>query len=232
MKKIIALVIILGFSLFVFYTGWTQRKVPAGYCGIVQSKTSGIEEVPVIPGEYSWHWQFLLPSNAAVHQFKVQPFNTSTSISGRLASATTDSPVWNYKFTFSISLSYLPEAVVHLYKENYISNDEDFAVYLEQVADTLAQKAAAYYLQKLSENPEIKIESIDRSELIKAIDSYREFPELDVTIFALTDYTLPNPKLAYVTPVSSPQVTSNPVVEEAVEPAEEEKSADVLEDIL
>ena len=35
-------------------------------------------------------------------------------------------------------------------------------------------------------------QSVKRDELIAAIASYKDFPEIDVTIFALTDFKLPN----------------------------------------
>lgn len=98
----------------------------------------------------------------------------------------------NYYFNFSISLSFTPEAIVSLLQDNYISDDEDLHAYLSNVADSIAQMAADYFLRRSMADSSFNPQSVKRDELISAIASYRDFPEIDVTIFALTDFKLPN----------------------------------------
>ena len=52
--------------------------------------------------------------------------------------------------------------------------------------------AADYYLRRSMADSSFNPQSVKRDELISAIASYRDFPEIDVTIFALTDFKLPN----------------------------------------
>lgn len=194
MKKLICLLIIAVFSGFVFYTGWTQIKIKPETIGIVQSKIKGINSNPVVPGKYSWNWEFLIPGNAVLKSFDLKPYNSSKTISGAVANgdAFTTSDLLSYRFTYSITLSYTPESIVNLLKSNFISSQEDFETYLSNAADYICQSATNFYLSKLNFDSTFKPEYIKRDELIKNINSYKEFPELDVVIISLTDYKLPN----------------------------------------
>lgn len=195
MKNSLSFFILLLFSGCIFYLGWTQIKVKPDSCGIVQSKIKGIHDEVVIPGEFSWYWDFLIPTNAKLNVFTMKPYNSNKKISGNFQSYDLNgnySDYMNYYFNFSISLSYTPEALLNLLKENYISNNEDLVQYLENAADYIAQKAADYYLTRSASDSSFNPQSLKRDELILAISSYKDFPEIDVTILALTDYKLPN----------------------------------------
>ena len=87
MKKFLACVFILAvFSGVVFYFGWTQFRVKPDTIGIVVSKTHGIDDKPVLNGKFSWHWQFLLPTNAELRTFEIKPVNVTKEVSGCLPS--------------------------------------------------------------------------------------------------------------------------------------------------
>lgn len=221
MKSKLAFFVLLLFSGFIFYIGWTQIKIKPDSFGIVQSKTSGIEEKAVIPGEFSWYWQFLIPTNANLNIFSYKPFNSNTKIAGNFQSYDINgnySDLLNYYFNFSISISYTPEAIIKLLKENYISNEEDLQSYLKNAADSISQMASNYFLQRSMADSSFNPQSLKRDELISATSSYKDFPFLDVTIFALTDYKLPNYNLynrqKYLQDVSSlSQTTENILIE-------------------
>ena len=106
MKKIISFFILLIFFGAVFFIGWTQIKVKPDSYAIVISKTSGVDPNPVIPGEFSWHWQFLIPTNAELKIFSINPVNAKKTISG---SVTNPNSIQNidYSFDFAISLTVL-----------------------------------------------------------------------------------------------------------------------------
>ena len=87
MKKFLACVFILAvFTGAVFYVGWTQFRVKPDTIGIVVSKTNGVDEKPVLNGEFAWHWQFLLPTNATLKTFQIKPVSVQKTISGCLPS--------------------------------------------------------------------------------------------------------------------------------------------------
>ncbi len=199
MKKFLACVFILAiFSGAVFYIGWTQFRVKPNQIGIVISKTNGIDDKPVLNGEFSWHWQFLLPTNAEVRTFEIKPVSLSKTVTGTLPSGDAYAALYNagnlfdYKFSFEISLTVTPEALVELLKQNKITNDSDLATYLEGAAATLAQLGSEYILKRALENPAFRAESLRREEILKGIHIYKEFPEIDVLVFALSESKLPD----------------------------------------
>ena len=199
MKKFsISFFILLLFSALVFFIGWTQFKVKAGQIGVVISKTSGIDEVPVENGVFSWHWQFLLPTNASLKTISIEPVNTTKIISGELASGALYSQIFNsqddfsYHFKFSLSVNVAPSDVVNLLKMNKITGTEDLHDYLEQASSSIAQLAADYYLKRASENPDFRPESVRREDLLRNIRMYEDFPEIELSVFALTDSKIPD----------------------------------------
>lgn len=199
MKKFLACVFILAiFSGAVFYIGWSQFRVKPNQMGIVVSKTHGVEDKPVLNGEFSWYWQFLLPTNAEIRTFEIKPVNVSKTVTGSLPSGDAYSSLYNapnlfdYKFTFDISLTVSPENVVELVKQNKVTNDSDLSAYLEGAASTLAQLASDYILKRASDNPLFRAESVRREEILKGIHIYKNFPEIDVSVFSLSESKLPD----------------------------------------
>ena len=71
MKKFfLSLFIIILFAGAVFFIGWGQFAVPAGSYGVMVSKTSGISEKTIVPGEFCWFWERLLPTNVSMRTFQ------------------------------------------------------------------------------------------------------------------------------------------------------------------
>ena len=182
MKNFICFLILLIFAAFVVFIGWTQIKIKPGNIGIVQSKTSGISSKIVIPGKFSWHKEFLIPTNAQIEKFEYKPYNGSKTISGKRGSG-------DFSFTFQISLSYEAELIADLLKDNKISNQEDFQSYLDGVASYLAQRAADYLISKFQQTPYFSPQSITISELVSSIAFYKDYPDFDINVLAITDYT-------------------------------------------
>lgn len=199
MKKFLACLLILAvFTGAVFYIGWTQFRVKPDTIGIVVSKTSGVNEKPVLNGEFAWHWQFLLPSNATLKTFQIKPVSVQKTINGTLPSGEAYASIYgaqglfDYSFTFDILLTVSPEAVVELVQLNKVTDDTDLTAYLAGAASTLAQKAANYILTRAEGNPSFRTESLKREEILRGIQIYKDFPEIDVSVFAITSSKLPD----------------------------------------
>ena len=199
MKKFLACIVILAvFTGIVFYKGWTQFRVKPDTMGVVVSKTNGVDDKPVLNGEFAWHWQFLLPTNAVLKSFQIKPVNVEKTISGVLPSGEAYASIYNaqglfdYSFTFNIELTVSPEAVIELMKLNKITDDQDLEVYLEGAGGTLAQYAANFILSKAKDNPEFRVESLRREEILRGIQIYKDFPEIDVTFFSIQKSKLPD----------------------------------------
>ena len=185
MKNFICFLILVIFAGFVFFVGWTQIKVKPGDIGIVQSKTGGISYKPVIPGQFSWHKEFLLPTNAQINKFEYKPYNGTKTVTASRAQGN------DFSFTFQLSLSYVPELIIDLLNDSKISNQEDFEKYLDATAAYLAQRAADFYISRYTQDNTFSPESVTISELTSAIAFYREYPDFDINVLALTDYKLP-----------------------------------------
>ena len=123
MKNFICFVILLIFAAFVFFIGWTQIKVKPGTVGVVQSKTGGIDKKPVIPGKFSWHKEFLIPSNAKLNVFDVKPYNGTKTINASRGGGN------DFMITFQISLAYDPLIIVNLLEENKVSCQQDMELH-------------------------------------------------------------------------------------------------------
>lgn len=182
MKNFICFLILLVFGGFVFFLGWTQIKVKPGNIGVVQSKTGGVSKNLVIPGKFSWHKEFLIPTNAQIQKFEYKPYNGSKTISGKRYTG-------DYTFTFQISLSYQAELIADLLNDNKISNQDDFEMYLDGVASYLAQRAADYLLSKFNQDQYFSPQSMTISELVSALAFYKEYPDFDINVLAITDYS-------------------------------------------
>jgi len=202
MKKFfICLLILAAFAGFVFYTGWTQRKIAPDSYGIVVSKTKGIDEELIIPGKTTWKKEFLLPTNAEIKQFKINPITITKTINGQLPSGDLYTSIYNssdnftYHFVFTIALTIPPESLIDLYKLNRITDDESLNAYLNSCANTMAQMAADYILKKISEFPEYRVESIRREDITKASQLYRDYPEVEIYGFSVSESKIPDFKL-------------------------------------
>jgi len=202
MKRFFVCLFILAvFSGVVFYIGCPQFKISAGSMGVVVSKTSGVNRQPVVPGKISWNWQFILPTNAKLIEFNIKPMNVNRKISGQLPSGQIYTSLYNssdafsYEFDFSVSLSVTPESVVSLYEKNIISDSASLQDYLDSAASSVCQLAAGYYLSKAKEDSLFRPENVRREDLIKAVRVFEEFPEVDISVFALTNSKIPDFKL-------------------------------------
>ena len=199
MKKFLACLFILAvFTGAVFYIGWTQFRVKPDTMGVVVSKTSGVDSKPVLNGEFAWHWQFLLPTNATLKIFQIKPLSLQKTVNGTLPSGEAYASIYgaqglfDYSFTFDILLTLSPEAVVELMQENKVTDDKDLTEYMEGAGSTLAQKAANYILSRADGNSSFRPESLKREEILRGIQIYKDFPEIDVSVFAITSSKLPD----------------------------------------
>lgn len=202
MKKAFIFFLIFGiFACALFFIGYGARRVEPGEFGVLISKTNGIDEKPIMNGDKDWKWQFLLPTNTEVVKFKIEPVNFTKTVSGELPSGSLYASLFevtgnfNYKFTFSMSLTVSPENVIQLLKENIISNNKDLNEYLSMAGDSIAQLAANYYLNRASKDSSFRPESVRRSQVTKSMGLEEDFPFVDLSVFSLTECIIPDFKL-------------------------------------
>lgn len=205
MKKhsvIIALIIILGTAGFVFYTGWTQFKVPQGKTAVVVSKLTGTDNTPVTHDRFSWHWEFLIPNNASLRIFETKPYSEETVITGELPSAkayaraTGENVSFDYSFSFEASLKVSPENITALVKDNDLSGQKELDEKLKAQAEALSRKASVLLIGELLEqdiDAVIDMDSISEKAVNKALEQgLKVLPQAELVSFSVKSWNLPD----------------------------------------
>ena len=200
MKKFfVCLFIIAIFGSFVFIIGWTQIKIKPDTFGIVISKLHGIDSEIAQKGKFTFHKDFLLPSNARLIQFKNKPFFTEKTVSGSLPSsdiyAGNSLYDFSYSFTFEIEAHAEPEDIRNLMIKNLISDQESFDKYMEINLQAVAQETAAYYLSRASEDPLFMPESITIVDIYKKCRFNEKYPDFQIDVIALKNSKIPDYEL-------------------------------------
>ena len=200
-KHVVEIIILLLSACVVFFLGWTQFRVGAGKCGILVSKTGGVNRQPVIPGKFTWHWECLLPTNTDLRIFSLKPYSSVKTIRGELPSADIYSssydkaPDFTYDFSFTVSEKVTPENLVALVQDSTFTDSAGLFSYLDSAADVLSKKAAAYLLDKSSSDPSFKPSSITMQEYLDVIDAKREYPHITFAGFTLSSCRIPDREL-------------------------------------
>ncbi len=233
-KSNICLLIILVFAGFVFWKGWTSLKVKADKFGILISKTGGVNETPIMPGKFSWNWEFLLPTNAQLKLFTIEPVSLTQTVTGTLPSGELYTKYidsthrFDYRFTIDVALTVAPEAVVELIKLNQVTNEEDLKTYLTNAAKTVAQFTADYYLKKSEENPKFRPESVKREDILRAIQVYTDYPLVEVFNLSVSESVLPDYEMYSRLKANFMSVAVNqnttPVLDSSIKPEEKEQT--------
>ena len=208
MKKILknllaCFVILLIFSGAVFFIGWTQIKIKPNCIGVLKSKTGGVLKEPVYPGKFSWHWEFLLPTNAELKIFEVKSYDINKSVSGMLPSGDVYSKVlksnvsFNYDFDFEFSVQLTAETIVKLYSQLIISEQAGLERYIDQTCDSVAKMLAAEIIKKIEEEPKYHPDTLTRDDLKELSDFEKKYPEIQFNSVILKkslypDYSLYN----------------------------------------
>lgn len=176
-KIVSSAVILLLFFLVVFFIGWTQFRVKVGYVGVVMSKTGGIDERAVKPGKFSYHAEFLLPTNAKLVLFELKAKTFTPVISGKTEKDT------EYNYETEVTLALQEDELTRFLKEKSIFSEEELDIYEENYAMEIAEKAAKTLLKKREEN--ISPVSLSSDE-IKNLSAVKETSPFRVISFKIT----------------------------------------------
>ena len=198
MKRFFICVLILTLFFFaIFFVGWSQFRVKSGMTGVVVSKTGGINEKPVVNGVFSWNKEFLLPSNANLLLFSIEPLTVTKNIRGSLPSSQFYELLgkdydFSYNFNFEICITISPEGIVQLLKENVISSEESLKDYMQTSASLIAERASDYYLKKAVSSKSFRPEQVRREDLYRSLKLYEECPWIELSLFSVLDYEVPD----------------------------------------
>ena len=120
MKGLIGIIVLLGVAGTIFVAGWIQILLPPATYAVLFSKTGGYDPRVIVPATFAWRWERVIPGNATLYFFAVQPATVATPIRGELPSADTLASVlpgsvdFAYQATVTATFAVRPEALPNL----------------------------------------------------------------------------------------------------------------------
>ena len=203
MKKfLISMFILIIFAGAVFFIGWGQFAVPAGSYGVMVSKTSGISQKTIVPGEFCWFWERLLPTNTSMRIFSIIPVTRTTTISGELPSADIYSPMlegspnFSYKFSVQTELMMKSDYLPNFVRRTDAKENEQLQEYLNQQGDLIAQEVIQYILSKSLDNANnLMLLATDTEELKAGINADSKFKDLEISNITVKTAQMPDTEL-------------------------------------
>ena len=231
--NIIVLIIV---ATAVFFIGWMQFHVKPGNCGVLVSKTSGVYEKPIVQGDFTWKWEKLLPTNADLRVFKMEPYSYVQTISGSLPSADIyskqikDNPDFTYSITLYVSLSYTPNGIVQMVKKYDTKNQNELEKNLEAKAQIAAKKVIEYFLEKKENDLSFSTNAVTDAELKEIIQKNpSDFENIEIVSVEVKKSKLPDMGL-YKKAKESFNIYQDAVVESLKSAAAEQAVAIIEED--
>lgn len=193
-------VILLVFGAVLFFLGWTQFKVPSDGFGIMVSKTGGISKETVVPGVFSWHWEFLIPTNAELKVFKIKNYHLEKKISFSVPSGDfyasllgTDSDFGaNYDFSADAFVS--RENMLSLFAAGKIREENDLETFVEHDFAELCGKVVTS-LQKKVEAGELIFPELLSSQDFMELAGRKEPGAVEYSVIKLSNVKIPDYKL-------------------------------------
>jgi hypothetical protein len=178
---LIILVILVLLATAGFYFGWVQIHLPADHYAVAFTKTHGYDGTVIRPGEFSWRWQRLIPTNMTLHIFDLRPHTETVTFRGSLPSAALyssilpENPDFSYTGDVQVTLSIAPESLPVLVSEDILRPDQldDFyGAKIELLSDTV--------LESLQE---IDAEALDLRALTRRVggELAAAVPELEIS---------------------------------------------------
>ena len=201
-KLIIITLIVLVCAAAVFFFGWTQFSVPAGKYGVMLSKSGGYYPQAVIPGNFTWRWERLVPANAQILVFDLTPRQVNYTADGTLPSADRYAKVLNTKDDFSWGfgmdalVTLKPGQLVPTVEKNTIQTQEALESYIDSHIQAMLQTIMYRYVSELIDNPyeyqQIKTDHHILSEKIKGELAKTAGQNFSVEAVTLTKLAIPD----------------------------------------
>ncbi len=200
MKKFsISVIILLVFAAAIFVLGWLEIFVPVDKVGILVSKTSGVSQEIIKPGNFTWSWERIIPTNSQIRIFTAVPQTITKDIRGSLPSAELyknmidGSPDFSYNFSVKIVMS-IKESELPAFVEKTGAKDEDnLTEYLNSQADSIARATVQYILEESVLNSSFVVEaSLTDTELIDGIDAANRYDDISITSIQINNVSMPD----------------------------------------
>lgn len=199
---LILVIVLLAGAGLVFFFGWTQFSIPAGKYGVMLSKSGGYYQKVITPGQLTWRWERLIPTNARIFVFDLAPRQVHYTAEGALPSADQYSKVLNIKDNFSWSFSVdalvtlKPEYLVAAVTKNGLQTQEGLETAIDSGIQAALQTLMYRYVSELLDNPyeyqQVKTDYHALSEKIKSELSKIIGPEFLIEDITLSKIVIPD----------------------------------------
>lgn len=199
---LILVIVLLAGAGLVFFFGWTQFSIPAGKYGVMLSKSGGYYQKVITPGQLTWRWERLIPTNARIFVFDLAPRQVHYTAEGALPSADQYSKVLNIKdnFSWSFSIDALvtlkPEYLVAAVTKNGLQTQEGLETAIDSGVQAALQTLMYRYVSELLDNPyeyqQVKTDYHALSEKIKSELSKTIGPEFLIEDITLSKIVIPD----------------------------------------
>ena len=199
---LILVIVLLAGAGLVFFFGWTQFSIPAGKYGVMLSKSGGYYQKVITPGQLTWRWERLIPTNARIFVFDLAPRQVHYTAEGALPSADQYSKVLNIKdnFSWSFSIDALvtlkPEYLVAAVTKNGLQTQEGLETAIDSGVQAALQTLMYRYVSELLDNPyeyqQVKTDYHALSEKIKSELSKTIGPEFLIEDITLSKSVIPD----------------------------------------
>ena len=198
---LIILVILVVLAGTAFYFGWVQILLPPENYAVVFTKIGGYDDQVIRPGEFSWRWERLIPTNMTLYTFDLHPRTLEVSFEGSLpsgqlySSILPENPDFSLSGNVTIQFGIVPESLPALVAEEKLlpeALDDFYEAKAEQISNRLMDKLKSATLNQQMERelarefPDLKILSL-RTETVRVPDlelyelarrSYKELVEI------------------------------------------------------
>lgn len=229
------LIILLIFGAVVFFLGWTQIKVSPNKVGVLKSKTSGVFKEPIYSGRFSWHWEFLLPTNVDFQTYDLKPYLIKSKVqgilpSGDVYSSFSDQKInFNYAFEFDFNASIKPESIVQLTSDVIVSGQESLDKYVKDSCDSIGKVIAAEIVRKLETTSDFYPSTLGSEELLSLIDKEKINSLVEINSVSLVSVTFPDVALYNkAREIYLSQLSENSAVKNGKTSEQEEQASDFL----
>lgn len=198
---LIILVILVVLAGTAFYFGWVQILLPPENYAVVFTKIGGYDDQVIRPGEFSWRWERLIPTNMTLYTFDLHPRTLEVSFEGSLpsgqlySSILPENPDFSLSGNVTIQFGIVPESLPALVAEEKLlpeALDDFYEAKAEQISNRIMDKLKSATLNQQMERelarefPDLKILSL-RTETVRVPDlelyelarqSYKELVEI------------------------------------------------------
>lgn len=203
MKKFFVSVIIIAiFAGILLFIGWTQFSIPSGTTGVMISKTGGIHPSAIIPGEFTWRWERLLPTNTEIRVFSMYPKTVTSTLSGSLPSAEIYSPMlegrpdFSYSFTVSLDLQLKQGSLPSFVRRTNALGQDELHEYLTTKAQEAAKDVLDYILNSQKNNSLSALSiSYDTESILKSLHTGSKYSDITFDSVHIQTVKLPDVEL-------------------------------------